>query len=116
MFTRTGVPGLTQQMEQAGLRYRRHDNCFPWIEDFPRAQARMDEQLKTDWTGGSLDACASRAHPLLAQFCAHYTMRYYWTSFQSEWAMDIVFRDPQQLRRLYPQLIHLGMISFSSPT
>ncbi len=109
-----GRAWLAQQMEQAGLRYRRHDNCFPWIEDFPRAQARMDEQLKTDWTG-SLDACASRAHPLLAQFCAHYPMRYYWTSFQSEWAMDIVFRDPQQLRRLYPQLIHLGMISFSSP-
>lgn len=109
-----GRAWLAQQMEQAGLRYRRHDNCFPWIEDFPRAQALMDEQLKTDWTR-SLDACASRAHPLLAQLCAHYPMRYYWTSFQSEWAMDIVFRDPEQLRRLYPQLIHLGMISFSSP-
>jgi hypothetical protein len=109
-----GRAWLAQQMDQAGLRYRRHDNCFPWIEDFPRAQALMDEQLKTDWTG-SLDACASRAHPLLAQLCAKYPMRYYWTSFQSEWAMDIVFRDPAQLRRLYPQLIHLGMVSFSSP-
>jgi hypothetical protein len=42
-------------------------------------------------------------------------VRYYWTTFQSEWAMDIVFRDPAQLRHLYPQLIHLGMVSFSSP-
>jgi hypothetical protein len=29
--------------------------------------------------------------------------------------MDLVFRDPQQLRSLYPQLLHLGMTSFSSP-
>ena len=42
-------------------------------------------------------------------------MSYYRTVFQSEWAMDIVFRDPAQLQRLYPQLIHLGMTSFSSP-
>jgi hypothetical protein len=101
-------------MDQAGMRYQRHDNCFPWIEDFGRAQALMDEQLKTDWAA-SLDACASSAHPLLAELCANYPMRYYWTVFQSEWAMDIVFRDPEQLRRLYPQLIHLGMVGFSSP-
>jgi len=42
-------------------------------------------------------------------------MQYYWTVFQSEWAMDMVFRDPAQLRHLYPQLIHLGMTCFSSP-
>ena len=29
--------------------------------------------------------------------------------------MDLGFRDPQQLRRLYPPLIHLGMTRFSSP-
>jgi hypothetical protein len=29
--------------------------------------------------------------------------------------MDLVFRDAERLRRLYPQLVRLGMISFSSP-
>jgi hypothetical protein len=29
--------------------------------------------------------------------------------------MDIVFRDRHQLQHLYPQLVHLGMTSFSSP-
>jgi hypothetical protein len=109
-----GRAWLAQQMDQAGMRYQRHDNCFPWIEDFPRAQALMDEQLKTDWTA-SLNACASRIHPLFPHLFANYPTKYYWTTFQSEWAMDIVFRDPEQLRRLYPQLIHLGMIGFSSP-
>lgn len=26
---------LGQQMEQAGIHYRRHHNCFTWIEDLP---------------------------------------------------------------------------------
>jgi hypothetical protein len=109
-----GREWLARQMDQAGMQYRRHDNCFSWIEDFPRAQALMDSQLKTDWSE-ALEACRKRAHPLLPELCAHYPMSYYWTVFQSEWAMDIVFRDPAQLQRLYPQLIHLGMTSFSSP-
>jgi hypothetical protein len=109
-----GREWLARQMDQVGLRYQRHDNCFSWIEDFPRAQSLMDDQLKTDWVR-SLDGCAERLHPLFAELFANYPMSYYWTSFQSEWAMDIVFSDPEQLRRLYPQLIHLGLVSFSSP-
>ena len=108
-----GRERLAHQMEQAGLGYPRQDHCFPWIEDFARAQALMDQQLQTDWAG-ALDACLQRAHPLFPQICAQYPMSYYWTCFQSEWAMDI-FRDPQQLRHLYPQLIHLGIVSFASP-
>ncbi len=109
-----GREWLARQMDETGIRYQRHDNCFTWIEDFARAQRLMDEQLKTGWAG-ALEACSQRAHPLLPELCAQYPMDYYWTCFQSEWAMDIVFRDPEQLRHLYPQLIHLGMVSFSSP-
>ena len=109
-----GREWLARQLDREGIAYQRQDNCFPWIADFERAQALMDEQLKTDWTG-ALDGCVSRAHPLFEQLCAGYPMRYYWTAFQSEWAMDLVFRDPEQLRHLYPQLVHLGMTCFSSP-
>ena len=88
-----GREWLARQMDQAGLRYQRHDNCFSWIEDFPRAQTLMDDQLKTNWVR-SLDGCAQRTHPLFSELFANYPMSYYWTVFQSEWAMDIVFRDP----------------------
>ena len=109
-----GREWLARQMNQAGIAYRQHDNCFSWIEEFPRAQTLMDEQLKTDWAG-ALNACAGRINPLCPAMFEHYPMQYYWTSHQSEWAMDIVFRDPEQLRHLYPQLIHLGRVGFSSP-
>jgi hypothetical protein len=44
-----GREWLARQMDREKLRYRQHQNCFTLIEDFPRAQQLMDEQLKTDW-------------------------------------------------------------------
>jgi hypothetical protein len=109
-----GRAWLACQMEQAGLRYRRHENCFTWIEDFVRAQQLMDAQLTTPWAQ-LFDSIAAQAHPYLQTLCRNYPMRYYWTCQDSEWAMDLVFRERQHLGHLYPQLVHLGMVSFSSP-
>jgi hypothetical protein len=109
-----GREWLARQMDQAGIRYRRHDNCFTWIEDFVGAQKLMDVQLKTSWTD-LLEGVAQQVHPLFSEMCKRYPMKYYWTCTDSEWAMDLVFRDAQRLQRLYPQLVHLGMTSFSSP-
>jgi hypothetical protein len=105
---------LARQMEEAGIQYRRHDNCFTWIEDFARAQQMMDTQLTSNWAS-LLGGVAQQVHPFLEDLCRQYPMKYYWTCQDSEWATDIVFRDRQQLQRLYPQLVHLGMTSFSSP-
>ncbi len=43
-----GREWLARQMEAEGLRYVRQENCFPWIEDFPRAQQLLDQQLKVN--------------------------------------------------------------------
>jgi hypothetical protein len=109
-----GREWLARQMEQAGVGYRRHDNCFSWIEDYARAQELMEQQLRSCWPQ-LLGSLALQLNPLHAEIFASFPTDYYWTTFQSEWAMDLVFRDPQQLRRLYPKLLHLGMRSFSSP-
>jgi hypothetical protein len=29
---------LSRRMDREGLRYFRQENCFPWVEDIPRAQ------------------------------------------------------------------------------
>ena len=74
------------------MRYRRHDNCFTWVEDFGRAQQLLDAQLRSPWAK-LFDAVAQQAHPWLEQLCRHYLMKYYWTCQDSEWALEIVFRD-----------------------
>jgi hypothetical protein len=106
---------LAQQMNRAAIPYRRHANCFAWIEDIPRAQELMNEQLKVNW-GELLDPLSQRIHPLLfSEMSLKYPMKYYWTCAESEWAMDLMFRNPEQLRRMVPQLMQLGIVSFSSP-
>jgi len=109
-----GREWLAQELERAGMGYRRHRNCFTWVEDFQRAQALMKEQLRTHWVE-SFTELRDLLHPMFSEICKQYPMNYYWTCPESEWAMDLIFRDANQLRRLYPQLVHLGMTSFSSP-
>src|SRR5260370_21749233 len=42
-------------------------------------------------------------------------MKHFWPCQDSECATDLVFRTRESLRRLVPPLLHLGMVSFSSP-
>ena len=110
-----GGEWLARQMDQAGIAYRRHDNCFTWIEQIERAQSLLDEQLRTNWVQ-LFDPLVQQVHPLLfSELCVNYPMKYFWTCPESEWATDLIFRDGQPLRRLVPRLLHLGVVSFSSP-
>jgi len=109
-----GREWLARQMDAEGLHYLRQDNCFPWIEDFPRAQELMNAQRQVNWPEG-LDAIAQQLNPLHEEIFRRVGIGYYWSTFQSEWASDIVFRDPAVLRRLHPLLIQHALTSFGSP-
>jgi hypothetical protein len=108
-----GREWLARQMDAAGLAYRRQDNCFPWVEDFPRAQQLFDAQQRVHWPS-VLGELIEEWHPWHAQIFAHYPLSYYWSTRQSEWATDLVFRDSATLRRLYPRFVHHGLTSFGS--
>ena len=109
-----GREWLAAQMDREALGYVRQDNCFVSLEDFARAQSLMDAQLRENWAD-LLTEVARTLNPiheeLFGQFCADY----YWSAYQSEWATDIVFKEPETLRRLYPMLIRHGMTTLGSP-
>jgi hypothetical protein len=109
-----GRERLARQMAEAGLGYRRRENCFVWVEDVEQAQALLDEQLRTNWST-SLEGLLRRSHPDYAAI-ANLTRRigYYWSGEASEWASDVMFRRPSDLRRLHPELIAHGMRYFGS--
>lgn len=109
-----GREWLARQMDRVGIRYRRADNTFTWIEDYGRAQRLMDHQLRVRWPRllGDLAAAANPAWPSI--FGKH-PPAYYWSVYQSEWATDVGFRTRADLEKLYPSLIHHGMLTFSSP-
>ena len=108
-----GREWLAQQMDTVGLAYLRHDNCFPWIEDWPMAQQLLDQQLKVDWPM-LLTGIAQMLNPTHDQIFRAHPTTYYWSTYQSEWAIDIAFITADDLHRLYPRLLQHAMTTFGS--
>lgn len=109
-----GRDWLARQLDAEGIGYLKKDNAFVAIDDFARAQALLEEQLKVNWPL-ALDALVSEFHPVHAErFGLPHPQLYYWTIEQSEWATDLVFDSPAQLAALYPRLIHHGITTFGS--
>jgi len=109
-----GREWLTRQLDSAGLAYQRQDNCFPWLADYGQAQRLMDQQLRTPWPA-LLDQIAHQLNPIHDEIFACFPLHYYWSTYQSEWASDVVFRRREDLQRLYPLWIHHALTSFGSP-
>jgi hypothetical protein len=109
-----GRDWLAQQLDVAGIGYLKKDNAFVAIDDFRRAQALLDDQLKVNWPL-ELDALVRKFHPVHAErFGLPHPQPYYWTTEQSEWATDLIFDSPVYLAALYPQLVHHGITTFGS--
>jgi hypothetical protein len=108
-----GREWLARQMDQEGLGYLRRDNAIVAVADPRRAQQLLDVQLQTDWPA-ELDALAAASNPAHAGIFARHPTQYYWSADQSEWATDVLFRDPKDLAGLYPGLVRTAMMTFGS--
>ena len=107
-----GREWLARQLDQAGIVYKRAGNCFPWIEDLAAAQRLMDEQLKTAWPT-MLETIARRLNPAHVEMVGS-PSRYYWSTFQSEWATDVMFESVEALAPLYRKLVRGAIQSFGA--
>jgi hypothetical protein len=109
-----GREWLARSMDAEGLHYAQRDNCFTWLEHPARAQQLMDLQLRSNWPA-LLDGIARGLNPQHAAMFRSFPVGYYWTTHQSEWATDIMFRDAASLARLYPKLVRHAMTNLASP-
>jgi hypothetical protein len=109
-----GREWLARKLDKAAIAYTKSDNCFLRIEDLPRAQEFMNEQLALNWTG-AMEKIARQLNPAFNKIFDKFKISYYWTIFQSEWATDIMFKSHRSLQSIYPQLVRGAMSTFSSP-
>jgi len=61
-----------------------------------------------------LDGIARTLNPIHDEIFQARPTTYYWTTYQSEWAIDLSFRTAAELRRLYPRLLQHAMTTFGS--
>jgi len=109
-----GREWLAKTMDRKGLSYRRRDNCFVQLENTNKTQTLMAQQLDIDWNK-TLDKFARLLNPAHSRLFKNTPMDYYWSTHQSEWATDIMFKNSASLASVYPPLIQHGITTFSSP-
>ena len=107
-----GREWLARHMDRLGMRYRRRDNCFAWIEDWAAAQRLLDQQLRTDWPG-LLNGLLQQANPALG-IVDSYPTPYYWSMDEGEWASDLAFASAPTLAKLTPRLFRHAWLNFDS--
>ena len=108
-----GREWLAREMDRAGIDYERRDNCFASLGNVRRAQNLMDRQLKIHWPT-ELNRIARQLNPAHVRIFQTFRIPYYWSVHQSEWATDLMFRDPASLAEIYPGLVRHGMTVLSS--
>jgi hypothetical protein len=108
-----GREWLGRQLDQAGIGYERRDNKYTDVENFAKAQALLDRQLRTPWPK-QLEKIARTIHPAHPELLGRLPVDYYWSVYQSEWASDIVFNTRADAQRLFEQWVRHGLMNHHS--
>ena len=106
-----GHEWLARQLDRAGIGYKKRDNAFLAIDDFPKAQALADQLERVKWPR-LLNALARRVNPLMKDVLKG--CRYRWYTDQAEMATDVVFQDVASLSPLYCKLLEHALLKLSA--
>ena len=107
-----GKEWLGNMMNKAGVSFVKNDNCFTWVSDFDKASTILEKQLREYWPQ-TLASFMKKINPVNQQLFTN-GHGYYWTTHQSEWATDIIFKNRKELERIYPELVHHSILTFNS--
>jgi hypothetical protein len=108
-----GREWLRQQLDRHQMSYAKKENCFTVVSHLAGAQRLMDKQLEIDWPE-KLDEILAQNHPLAPEICRPLGLKYFWSTQESEYATDVMFKSPKLLQEIYPSLAHHAITSFSS--
>ena len=108
-----GREWLARQMDAAGVAYVRRDNCFTHLSDPVHAQSLCEAQSRVDWPK-LLDELLAQVHPLHRKVTRPLNLYYYWSVLQSEYATDLIWKDPATLAQIYPSWVRHAVQSFGS--
>ena len=90
---------LAGQLKKEGIGYKLVDNAFTDIADFAKAQ-KLADTFKVEMLHKALDRFARSYCPVLKSL----ELDYHWSVMQAEYATDIIFKKPEDLKTLYESL------------
>jgi hypothetical protein len=103
---------LGRQMLDRKVGFVQEGNCFTKLDAPELAQSLADRFPRLSWRS-QLNQWAAQVNPLLREgFLSG--LEYYWEIDQAEYSTDLVFRDREAHRCLYPRLLDHAAINFSA--
>jgi hypothetical protein len=102
---------LARTMSRLRIPFKKVDNAFLRIARPERADRLAREFATLDWPV-LLDRFACRFNPLMRDLFAW--ADYYWVTDQAEYATDVMFRSPAELKYLYPALVRHASSTFQA--
>ena len=107
-----GREWLKRLLDKSGAKYLAYGNKFLDIENYELAGQLLDSQLDTKWVE-LLTGLLSDVFPSMATLLGE-DISYTWTLWQSEWAKDYIFYDPEVLTSHMDQLLRHACITGNS--
>ena len=107
-----GREWLKRQLDRSGSKYVLKGNKFLDIEDYELAQKLLNSQLDTRWPE-MLSGFLPDVFPSMTALFGE-QISYTWSLWQSEWAKDYIFFDPQVLQVQMEKLLRHAFISGTS--
>jgi hypothetical protein len=107
-----GRERLSVQLQKKGIGFDKRGNCFVDIDDVAMAQKLMNFQLRTRWSQ-SLERITGGVHDHRNLF-GEQQLNYYWSADETEWATDVMFKQPERLASLYPRMVRQAIQNFDA--
>ena len=102
---------ISKQLDKAGVRYQRYDNCFIQIDDIETAQ-KISDGLSGKKLDGMLNHFAKLINPFAEKIKEVLGRDYYWCVDQCEYATDVMFNSREDLESVYMDFVQHGIVNF----
>ena len=107
-----GREWLKRLLDKSNSGYMLEGNKFLDLQDYELAQKLLDSQLDTRWVT-LLTGFTAQVFPSMPALLGE-RMEYYWTLWQSEWAKDYIFNNPQELQNQMGYLLRHAFLTGTS--
>jgi hypothetical protein len=95
---------LETKLKKENIAYQRIENAFTYIGDYGRAQ-ELSDSLRVEDIHQALDIFMERYCPMPKEW----DLKWHYTISQAEYAMDIVFKEQDELKPIYDNIVKTAM-------
>ena len=95
---------LESKLKKENIAYQRVENAFTYIENYTKAN-KLSDKLRVEDIHQALDIFMDRYSPIPKEW----DLKWHYTITQVEYAMDIVFKNQDELKPIYDNIVKTAM-------